>query len=64
MGDFLENAPKKAPKKPPPGAKIPHRAKKHPARLIEPYGAWLVFISTNILLQGLYLHSQSKGLEI
>lgn len=30
VGDFLENAPKKAPKKPPPGAKIPHRAKNTP----------------------------------
>lgn len=64
MGDFLENAPKKAPKKPPPGAKIPHRAKKYPARLVEPYGAGLVFISTNILLRGLYLRFQLKGLEI
>jgi hypothetical protein len=48
----------KMPRKKPP--KSPHRAKKYPARLIEPYGAGLVFISTNILLQGLYLHSQTS----
>lgn len=63
-GIFLKMPRKKAPKKPPPGAKIPHRAKKYPARLAEPYGAGLVFISTNILLRGLYLRFQSRGLEI
>lgn len=31
MGDFLDNPPKKAPKTPPSGIKIPHKAKKHPA---------------------------------
>lgn len=64
MGDFLENAPKKAPKNPPSGAKIPHRAKKYPARLAEPYGVGFVFISTNILLRGQYLRFQLKRLEI
>ena len=63
-GIFLKMPRKKVPKKPPPGAKIPHRAKKYPARLAEPYGAGLVFISTNILLRGLYLRFQSRGLEI
>ena len=38
--------------------------KKYPARLAEPCGVGLVFISTNILLRGLYLYFQLKGLEI
>ena len=63
MGDFLDNPPKKAPKKPPSGVKIPHRAKNTPQGISTLRGV-VIFILTNILLQGLYLHSQSKELEI
>ena len=57
--------PPKSPQKAPTGGKNPPQGKKkYPARLVEPYGAGLVFISTNILLRGLYLRFQSKGLEI
>ena len=64
MGDFLDNPPKKAPKKPPSGVKIPpHKAKNTPQGISTLRGV-VIFILTNILLQGLYLHSQSKELEI
>ena len=63
-GIFSKMPHKKPPKSPLWGAKIPHRAKKHPARLAEPYGVGLVFISTNILLRGLHLRFQLKELGI
>lgn len=63
-GIFLKMPRKKPPKSPHRGQKSPTGQKKYPARLAEPYGAGLVFISTNILLRGLYLRFQSRGLEI
>ena len=63
MGDFLDNPPKKAPKKPPSGVKIPHKAKNTPQGISTLRGV-VIFILTNILLRGLYLRFQSKGLEI
>lgn len=54
-GIFSKISRKKPPKSPHRG-KNPPQGKRNPARLVEPYGAGLVFISTNILLQGLYLH--------
>ena len=62
-GIFSKMPRKKAPKKPPSGVKSPHKAKNTPQGISTLRGV-VIFILTNILLQGLYLHSQSKELEI
>ena len=62
-GIFLIIPRKKPPKSPPSGVKIPRKAKNTPQGISTLRGV-VIFILTNILLQGLYLHSQSKELEI
>ena len=63
-GIFLKMPRKKPPKSPHRGQKSPTGQKNTPQGWLNLTGRGLIFISTNILLRGLYLRFQSRGLEI
>lgn len=63
-GIFSKMPRKKPPKSPHRGQKSPTGQKNTPQGWLNLTGRGLIFISTNILLRGLYLRFQSRGLEI